>query len=355
LLTSSRISAQLRRRYRRERVGEVAIVASTALVLCALLAFPLFLVVRLVSWTPLPEEAWTRLGTLFAGTVEAGVCALMVALPLGIAAAVFTAHFAAPRFRAGFKPCLELLEAMPTVVLGLIAVATLAPWLKTNVATLLAILIFVPAVLIAAAIAFGARMQRRTGWLALWLVPALLALAAAVIALFGPQQHGWIVPASPWNALVVGLALGLAATPLVFSLAEEAMASIPASEVEAALALGATRWHAVRSIVLPAARPGLVAAIALGASRVFGETMIVLMASGNTPLASANPLEGLRTMSAELALALPEAAPASEAYRALLLAALALFVLTFALNFFAARARSRLRAEIAPTNASASR
>jgi phosphate transport system permease protein len=353
-LANDRMSAALRRRRRRERVGEVAIVACTTLVLFALLAFPLFLAARIVSWTPWPAGAWARLGTLLAGTVKASVCALAVALPLGIAAALFTAHFAAPRFRAWFKPCLELLEGMPTVVLGLIAVATLAPWLKTNVATLLAIVVFVPTALIAAALAFGARMRRRRGWLALWLVPAWLAIVAAAIALVGPHQHGWIVPASPWNAVVVGLALGLAATPLVFSLAEEAMASIPAAHVQAALALGATRWHAVRSIALPAARPGLIAAIALGASRTLGETMIVLMASGNTPIASADPLEGLRTMSAELALALPEAAPATQAYRALLLAALALFVLTFVLNFIAARARSRLRAEAVLTaNASA--
>lgn len=340
------MSAELRRRHWRERAGQAVVIACTALVVVALLAFPLFLAARIVSWTPLPDGAWMRLGTLLAGTLKATVCALAVALPVGVAAALFTAHFAAPRFRAWFKPALELLEAMPTVVLGLIAVATLAPWLKGNVATLLAILILVPATLVAAALAFGARMRRQTGWLALWLVPAVVAIVAGVVVLIGPHQQGWIVPASPWNAVVVGLALGLAATPLVFSLAEEALAAIPSAHVEAALALGATRWHAVRSIVLPAARPGLAAALALGASRSVGETMIVLMASGNTPLAGADPLAGLRSISAELALALPEAAPASGAYRALLLAALALFVLTFALNFFAARARSRLRAGI---------
>jgi phosphate transport system permease protein len=355
-LTNDRMSVQLRRRHRRERIGHAAIAVCTALVLLALLAFPLFLVVRIISWTPLPDGAWMRLGTLLAGTAKATFCAVAVALPLGIAAALFTAHFAAPRFRAWFKSSLELLEAMPTVVLGLIAVATLAPWLNANVATLLAILVAVPATLLAAAMAFGGRMRRQTGWLALWLVPGLLALVALVIFLVGPHQRGWIVPASPWNAVVVGLALGLAAAPLVFSLAEEAMASIPAAHVQGALALGATRWHAVRSIVVPAAAPGIIAAMALGASRCAGETMIVLMASGNTPLASANPLEGLRTMSAELALALPEAAPASGAYRALLLAALALFVLTFVLNVFAARARARLRAGIgASMNAGAPR
>jgi phosphate transport system permease protein len=113
--------------------------------------------------------------------------------------------------------------------------------------------------------------------------------------------------------------------------------------VQAALALGATRWQALSSIVLPAARSGLVAAAVLGASRCLGETMIVLMASGNTPLADPDLLKGLRTISAELAIGMPEAVPAGATYRTLLLAALVLFALTFALNLFAAHARTRLR------------
>ena len=142
--------------------------------------------------------------------------------------------------------------------------------------------------------------------------------------------------------MLVGLALGLAAVPLVFSIAEDALMLIPATHVQAALALGATRWQALMSIVLPAARPGLLAAVALGASRCLGETMIVLMASGNTPLADPNPLSGLRTISAELAVGLPEAASPGGAYRTLLLAALVLFGLTFVLNLLAERARMRL-------------
>jgi phosphate transport system permease protein len=342
-LTAKHDPARFRRRQRRERVGELAVVVGTTVVLAALLAIPLFLIANLLSWTPLPADAWVRLGTLLAGTVKAAVCALLVALPLGFGAAIFTAQFAAPKFRSWFKPCLELLEAIPTVVLGLIAVATLSPWLKTNVATLLVLIVAVPSLLFAAGMAFGAASRRRTGWLALWLLPALLAVVAVIIATVGPLQTDWIVPASPWNAVLVGLALGLAAVPLVFSIAEDALMLIPATHVQAALALGATRWQALSSIVLPAARAGLIAAAVLGASRCLGETMIVLMASGNTPLAGPNPLEGLRTFSAELVLGLPEAVPPSGAYRALLLAALVLFALTFVLTLFAAHARTRLR------------
>jgi phosphate transport system permease protein len=130
---------------------------------------------------------------------------------------------------------------------------------------------------------------------------------------------------------------------MIFSVAEDALMQMPSTHVQAALALGATRWQAIRSIVLPAARPGLIAAFALGASRCLGETMIVLMASGNTPVGDPNPLAGLRSISAELALGLPEAAPPGGAYRMLMLAALVLFVLTFVLNLLAERARAHLR------------
>jgi phosphate transport system permease protein len=324
-------------------VGGWLVAGGTAVVLAALLVIPLFLILSLLPWSPLPAGTWEHLGVLLAGSVKAAVCAILVAVPLGLATAAFNAHFCAPRLRGWIKPALEVLEAIPTVVLGLVAVAALAPWLKTNVATLLALVVLVPALLLSAGMAFGARLGGQRGWLPLWLVPALLAVATLVVYAAAQRDGALIVPASPWNAVLVGLALGLAAVPLVFSIAEDALMLIPATQTQAALALGATRWHALMSIVLPAARPGLIAAIVLGASRCIGETMIVLMASGNTPLAGADPLSGLRTLSAELALGLPEAAPQSDTYRVLLLAALVLFALTFALNMLAERTRAALR------------
>jgi len=245
--------------------------------------------------------------------------------------------------RSWLKPGLEILEAIPTVVLGLVAFATLSPWLKHNVATLLALIVAIPVLLLAAGFAFGGAFRRQVGWLPLWLAPVLFAVVVAMIAVLGPLQKDAIVPPSPWNAVLVGLALGLAAIPMMFSVAEDALMQMPSTHVQAALALGATRWQAIRSIVLPAARPGLIAAFALGASRCLGETMIVLMASGNTPIGDPNPLAGLRSISADLALGMPEAAPPGGAYRTLLLAALVLFVLTFVLNLLAERARAHVR------------
>lgn len=329
-------------RRRRERIGAALVLGGTTVVLAALLVIPVFLVSSILPWTALPAGAWSGLGVLLAGTLKAGICAWLAALPLGLAAAIFSAEFSAPAFRRWFKPALEILEAIPTVVLGLIAFATVSPWLKTNVGTLLVLLVVAPALLLAGGMAFGARARRISGWLPLWLLPALIAAVAVIIAWVSPIQTHWIVPASPWNAVLVGLALGLAAVPLVFSIAEDALMLIPATHVQAAFALGATRWQALKSSVLPAARPGLVAAMALGASRCLGETMIVLMASGNTPLVDSNPLSGLRTISAELAVGLPEAASPGGAYRTLLLAALVLFALTFVLNLLAERARAHL-------------
>jgi phosphate transport system permease protein len=332
-----------RARRRRERVGGLLVLVGAAVVLGALLVIPAFLTASVLSWAPLPADAWERLGVLMAGTAKAALYAMVVAVPVGAGAAIFSSEFAAPGFRAWFKPSLEILEAIPTVVLGLIASATIAPWLKLNVGTLLVLIVAVPALLLAVGTTVGAIERRRAGWLPFWMLPAFLIGIAALAALFGPIQRGAIEPYSPWNALLVGLALGLAAVPLVFSLAEDALMLIPSSHRRAALALGATRWQALRSIVVPLARPGLVAAAVLGASRCLGETMIVLMASGNTPIVDADPLTGLRTISAELAIRLPETAPPSGPYRALLLAALALFGVTFALNLLAERVRSRLR------------
>jgi len=342
-LSGGHARGQIAQRRRRERAGGALVLAGTVVVLGALLVIPLFLIASLLPWTPMPARGWEQLGVLLAGSLRAAACAILVAVPLGVATAIFNAMFCAPRLRAWIKPALEILEAIPTVVLGLIALATLAPWLKSSVATVLALIVIVPASLLGAGMAFGARVRRRQGWLPLWLAPAIVAIVGIAVVVASQRDDALIVPASPWNALLIGLALGLAAVPLVFSIAEDALMRIPIAHTQAALALGATRWQALTSIVLPAARSGLIAAIVLGASRCIGETMIVLMASGNTPLLTADPLAGLRTISAELALGLPEAVPSSGTYKMLLLATLVLFVLTFVLNLLAERVRASLR------------
>lgn len=336
------IRSLARARLRRGWLLAQLVNVGTAFALAGLLAIPLYLVASLLPSVSLSATDWHDLGVLFAGTLRAAACAVLVALPLGLAVAMFTAHFCAPRLRAWIKPALEILDAVPTVVLGLIATATIAPWLKLHVATLLALIVIVPAVLMAAGMAFGSRV-RDEGWMPLWILPLLIAVVATVAAIGARHDGTMIVPASPWNAMLVGLALGFASLPLVFSVAEDALFLVPRAHTQAAFALGATRWQALTTVLLPAAGSGLVAAAMLGFSRCLGETMIVLMASGNTPIGGFDPLAGLRSISAGLALGMPEAAPASSGYRSLLLAALILLLLTLLLNSLAEIVRERLR------------
>lgn len=145
------------------------------------------------------------------------------------------------------------------------------------------------------------------------------------------------------NALIVGAAMGFAVMPSVYALAEDALSGVPSSLAEGAQALGATRWQTLWRVVLPAASPGIFSAVMIGAGRAVGETMIVLMASGNAALMTLNPLDGLRSLAATIAIELPEAGPGGVHYQLLLLAALALFLFTFLVNTLAELVRTRLR------------
>jgi phosphate transport system permease protein len=342
ILSSDLVRASLRRRRRRARVANLFVGTGTVVVLIGLLAIPLYLLTALASSQAAAPIGWSRLGVLFAGSLRATACAVAVALPLGIATAMFSAHFCAPRLRAWLKPALEVLDAIPTVVLGLVAAVSFAPWLKVHVASVLALIVAVPCMVLAAGFAFGAP-SRRDGWLPLWLLPLLVAAVALVIALASTRAAPVLVPSSPWNALLIGLALGVAALPLVFSVAEDALFLVPRAHAQAAFALGATRWQALTTVVLPAAGSGLFAAALLGFMRCFGETMIVLMASGNTAIAGFDPLAGLRSLGADIALGMPDAAPASAAWRDLLIAALVLLALNVLFGATAQLVRERLR------------
>lgn len=145
------------------------------------------------------------------------------------------------------------------------------------------------------------------------------------------------------NSLVVGLAMGFAVIPTIFTIAEDAIFSVPKHLSDGSLALGATPWQTLIYVVLLTASPGIFSAIMMGLGRAVGETMIVLMATGNTPLMDWNILEGLRSLSATIAVELPESEVGSSHYRLLFLAALILFVFTFAVNALAEFVRQRLR------------
>jgi phosphate transport system permease protein len=145
------------------------------------------------------------------------------------------------------------------------------------------------------------------------------------------------------NCIVIAAGLGLAVIPIIFSIAEDSLSSVPRSLAAASLALGASRWQTVWRVVVPSASPGIFAGVMIGFGRAVGETMIVLMATGNTPILDWSPFTGMRTLSANIAVEIPEAPVGGTLYRVLFLCAVLLFLLTFALNTAAELVRQRLR------------
>jgi phosphate transport system permease protein len=339
-------------RARRERWLRGSLGVAATLLAALAIALPLFL---FASARIGPDWSETLL-PLLAGSLKAAFYALLVAIPLGLGAAIWCARFAAPRWRALLKPLFELFEAVPAVVLGLVAALLFAPWLARHVlAFALFVALLVP-VLALAGLSWQRfaplRWQRAATGREVWLVlPLLSALAAAALAagdaFAGTMLAVALQPQSPWNGLVVGILLGLAVMPTIFTLAEDALFAVPVELALGAQALGATRWQALWHLLLPVAAPGIAAALLLGFSRALGETMIVLMASGNTPLVDASPLSGLRSIAANLALEAPEAAPGGDHYGLLLLSALLLFGVCLLLNGVAEHVRGRLRHRLA--------
>jgi phosphate transport system permease protein len=165
---------------------------------------------------------------------------------------------------------------------------------------------------------------------------------------FGGNFRAWLYEATGLgydqrNAVVVGLAMGFAVIPIIFAISEDAFSNVPTNLVAGSLALGADRWQTVTRVVLPTASPGIFSAIMVGVGRAVGETMIVLMATGNTPIMEWNPFNGFRTLSANIAVEIPEAPHGGTLYRTLFLAALLLFAMTFLVNTVAELVRQRLR------------
>ncbi|WP_419307374.1 ABC transporter permease subunit [Chromohalobacter israelensis] len=295
------------------------------------------------------------------GTLKAAAWAMVFAVPLALGAAVHSACYMSTRQRARLKPAIELMEALPGVVIGFVAGLLVAPFVEQHLAGTLALFICVPLGSVACGWLWRrlpARWEARLPPVGVGvglIVPlALLCWAALSVSpwleawWFGGDLRAWMQQTLGWdyaqrNALIVGMAMGLAVIPTLYSLAEEALSGVPRSLAEGSLALGATRAQTLWRVQLPAAAPGILAAVMIGAGRAVGETMIVLMATGNTPLMSPSLFEGLRSLAANLAIELPEAAVGGTHYRLLLLGALLLFVFTFVVNTLAEVVRWRLK------------
>ncbi|MGD0836481.1 MAG: phosphate ABC transporter permease subunit PstC [Polyangia bacterium] len=225
-------------------------------------------------WQPVSEVPKYAVWPLIVGTVKVTVVAMLVAVPLAVGSAIFISQYAGPRLREIAKPTIEFLAGIPSVVLGFFALIVMASWLQS---------------------------------------------------LFGFDSR--------LNALVAGVALSFAVIPVVFTVCEEALGAVPRSYLEASVALGAARWQTITKVIAPAAAPGIAAGIALGLGRAFGETMIVLMASGNAAIISANPADSVRTISATIAAELAEVVFGGAHYTVLFALAVLLFLVTFGINF----------------------
>ena len=225
------------------------------------------------NWQPISETPKYSLFPLFVGTLKVTIIAVLIAIPLAVAAALFTSEFAPSWARETIKPCIEILAGIPSVVVGFFCLMVIASWLQ------------------------GA--------------------------------FGWTFRL---NALTAGIGLSLAVIPIVYTVSEDAFSSVPQAFREGSIAMGATSWQTASRVVLPAAMPGVLAACVLGFGRAIGETMIVLMASGNAPVISWLPVDSIRTFSATVAAELGELVQGSPHYHVLFFIGAFLFILTFVIN-----------------------
>lgn len=224
-------------------------------------------------WQPVSEDPKFGLIPLFIGTTKTTIVAIVIGAPLGILAALYTAFFASPRVRNIVKPTIELLAGFPSVVIGFFCLTIVATFLQDVLGT-----------------------------------------------------------AFRLNALVGGFGLSLAVIPLVYSIAEESLTAVPRTLREASLALGSTEWQTAYRVMLPAAAPGVFAAVLLGVGRAFGETMIALMATGNAAMKTWSVFEPARTFAATIGSEMGEVVWGSEHYGILFLLGSMLFLFSFGLN-----------------------
>ena len=303
------------------------------------------------------------LSPLAFGTLKAAFYAMLVATPLAICGALYTAYFMAPALRRKVKPSIELMEALPTVILGFLAGLFFAPFMEAHLPGIFTWLIITPISLLA----FGffwvnlpdsIRHRMPEGWDPVLLIPVIILASWFSIELspiletsfFGGDMRSWLtnemgIDFDQRNALVVGAAMGFAVIPTIFSITEDAIFSVPKHLSYGSLALGATQWQTMVRVILPTASPGIFSAVMIGMGRAVGETMIVLMATGNTPIMDVNIFEGMRTLSANIAVEMPESEVGSTHYRILFLAAFVLFIFTFVVNTFAEWVRQSLRSK----------
>lgn len=306
-------------------------------------------------------ESKLSLVPLSFGTIKAALFALLFSVPIGLGAAIYTAYFMQPKLRGIVKPTIELMEALPTVILGFLAGLWLAPLLEKHLFAVMLLVVLLPLTILLLAYFTPKLIACSRYRLLEGAEPFILMIGIALIfyvcfsvdvtferLLFDGSfkdhlTNEWGIDFNQRNAIVIGIAMGFAVIPTIFSITEDAVFSVPNHLSHGSLALGATQWQTLTKVVLLTASPGIFSAVMMGLGRAFGETMIVLMATGNTPILDWNMFEGMRTLAANIAIEMPESEVGSSHYRVLFLAALVLFVFTFLFNTVAEFVRQRLR------------
>lgn len=307
-------------------------------------------------------EAKLSLTPLLFGTLKGTAYALLFAVPIALASALYASQFMHPRWKAVVKPTVEIMAATPSVVLGFLGGLWLAPNVERVVPGLL-VTPLVVALLVLCALGLWRRLPQSVqvrldpGTEVLILIPVVILGTWLSFAIGGWVELHWLsgdyrtwlrqvlgVTYDQRNSIVVGIAMGFAVVPVIFTIADDSLSNVPGHLTAGSLALGATRWQTAVRVVLPSASPGIFSAIMIGFGRAVGETMIVLMATGNTPVMSASIFNGFRALSANIAVELPEAPEGGTLFRVLFVAALLLFAMTFLMNTIAELVRLRLRA-----------
>ncbi|WP_277040687.1 phosphate ABC transporter permease subunit PstC [Turicimonas muris] len=228
------------------------------------------------DWYPTENPPSFQILPLIAGSIAVTICASVFAIPLGLMTAIYLSHIASPRVRAFFKPCIELLAAFPSVIIGFIGMAVLAPVIQT--------------------------------------------ITGAPTGL---------------NVLNASILLALMALPTICTISEDALRSVPNHMKEASLAVGATNWETLTKITIPGAASGISTAVMLGMSRVIGETMVVLMAAGGAAIIPETIFDPARPLPAAIVAEMAEAPFRSSHYHALFATGIVLFLFTFAFNLVA--------------------
>lgn len=320
-----------------------------------------------------PEYVWQSTGgtdefepklsltPLAFGTLKGALYALFFAIPISIFGAICVSQFMHPSLRNTIKPIIEIMAALPSVVLGFLAGLWLAPIIEKIIPAVFTVPI-VLTVLTLITVGIWHYVPRsikgrfKVGSELFILVPVIIIGILLALWLNGPIENfmfdgnykQWFYSVlglqyDQRNSLIVGFAMGFAVIPIIFTISEDALSSVPKHMTAGSLALGANRWQTAIRVVLPTASPGIFSAVMIGLGRAIGETMIVLMATGNTPIMDWSIFNGFRALSANIAVEIPEAPHGGTLYRVLFLAALLLFFFTFFINTIAEIVRHRLR------------